>query len=219
MDQKSPVKYQYLLFDLDGTLSNPKEGITRSVQYALRDQGIIENDLDKLTIFIGPPLEESFMNYYGMSKEEAAQATQKYRERFIPIGAYENMIFEDTKEVLQTLQKHGYHLCIATSKPEAIALKIIDHFEITSYFDLIKGASETRKQKEEVIEDALALLNHPDPSVCLMIGDRKHDIIGAKKNHIDSAGLRCGFALEGELESHGATYIFDSLTKLKEFLI
>lgn len=212
--------YKYLLFDLDGTLINPKEGITKSVQYALTKMGIDEPNLDKLETFIGPPLIDSFMQEYDMTLEEAKQATVYYRERFSVKGVKENLLLDDCKEVLEALHPH-YTLAIATSKPENFALEILKQHNLFDYFDKVCGANleGTRSKKQDVIAYALKELEVNDLTQVLMIGDRKHDIIGAKLNNIDSCGLYCGFAPSNELEEHGATYIYDNLSGLKELLL
>ncbi len=210
--------YQYILFDLDGTLTNSKSGITRCVQYALEDAGIIETDLDKLECFIGPPLLDSFMEFYHMDEQTANKAVVKYRERFSTTGLYENEVYPGIPELLQALKQQGYTLAVATSKPEHFALRILDYFELSPYFDKICGAYDNHNAKDLIIGDAIIALEVKDLSKVLMVGDRKHDILGAKANHIDSAGLRIGFAPEKELEEAGADYVFDTPKDLQDFL-
>lgn len=214
--------YQYLFFDLDGTLTNPKEGITKCVQYALRHFGIDEPDLDKLEPFIGPPLIDSFMEYYEMSEEQARKATEKYRERFRDIGIFENKVFEGIPQMLEALQNQGKRLVIASSKPEEFVLRILEKFQLRSYFCEVVGATmdEKRTAKAEVIQEAFARLGITGETKnrVLMIGDRKHDTQGAAACGIDCLGVYIGFAQPGELEQNGATYIVNTVEEMWEFL-
>ena len=132
--------FQYCLFDLDGTLTDPREGITKSVQHALRYFGIEEPDLKKLEPFIGPPLKDSVMEYYGLSEEQAKKAIEVYRERFAPIGVLENQIFPGIPQLLKKLQKSGTHLAVASSKPAVFVHQILRHFDIEKYFEVIVGS-------------------------------------------------------------------------------
>ena len=214
--------YQYLFFDLDGTLTNPREGITKCVQYALRHFGIEEPDLNKLEPFIGPPLIDSFMEYYGLTVEQAREGVEKYRERFRNIGIFENLVFDGIPEMLDVLQKQGAHLVIASSKPEEFVVRILEKFQLRSYFCEVVGATmdEKRTAKAEVIWEAFRRLHITDdmkPQI-LMIGDRKHDVEGAKTCGIDCLGTYIGFAAPGELEQAGAAYIVHTVQEMREFL-
>lgn len=219
--------YQYCLFDLDGTLTDPREGITKSVQYALQKKGIDEPDLKKLEDFIGPPLRDSFMIKYGMSPEEAEEAVAFYRERFAPIGVFENQIFDGIPELLKALYEKKVKIAIASSKPTVFVQKILKHFEIDAYFDVVVGSelNGRRDSKEEVVEEALKQLGILELSeakkkeTCAMIGDRKFDIQGAKAHGLTGVGVRFGFAGEGELESEGADFIAETVEELKQFLL
>ena len=217
------MRYPYLLFDLDGTLTNPKEGITRSVQYALEKMGIVEEDLDKLTAFIGPPLIPSFMEYYGLTEEQAKEALAWYRKRFVPIGIFENSVLPGIPQMLADLHRQGYFLAVASSKPEEYVHRILDRFELGQYFDEVVGASldEKRSEKHDVINEALRRigLGEADKDKVLMIGDRKHDVEGAKKCGIHSLGLYAGFAEEGELEKAGADHICRTVAQMHAFLM
>lgn len=154
------MKYKYFLFDLDGTLTDPKEGITGSVQYALKAFGIEETDIEKLTPFIGPPLRESFMKFYGFSEEQAEAAVAKYREWFVPKGIFQNRIYPGVKEMLKELKGEGAVLAVASSKPQVFVEKILRHFEIYDDFAVIVGSelNGKRESKEEVVEETLARL-------------------------------------------------------------
>lgn len=218
--------FQYCLFDLDGTLTDPREGITKSVQYALQKFGIEEPDLDRLEPFIGPPLKDSFMEFYGLTKEEALKAIDLYRERFAPIGVLENHIFPGIKEMLETLCEKKIRLAVASSKPTLFVRQILTHFEIERYFDVIVGSEldGTRGTKEEVVEEALSQLGlfslseEERKGICAMIGDRKFDIQGAKAYGLTGVGVRFGYAGEGELEDAGADFIAETVEELRVFL-
>jgi len=215
-------KYQHILFDLDGTLSDPKEGITKCVQYALGKLGIVETDLDKLEPFIGPPLRDSFIEYYGLTEEEALKGIDFYRERFREIGKFENILYPEIPSLLQELKNSGKHLYVATSKPTVYSDEILVHFNIRQYFDLVVGSNldNTRAEKDEVIQYLLESLSPDlDKSDFVMIGDRKFDMIGAQKNGIDSIGVTYGYGSKDELEQANATYIVDSIAQLKNILL
>ena len=214
--------YKAIFFDLDGTLTNPKEGITRCVQYALRHFGIEEPNLDKLEPFIGPPLIDSFMEYYGFTREQALKGVEKYRERFRDTGIFENQVLEGIPQMLKTLKEQGACLAVASSKPEEYVVRILEKFSLAPYFHQVVGASmdESRSAKEDVIREALRRLGvgeREKPRV-LMIGDRKHDAQGAKACGIDCLGVYIGFALPGELEEAKASYIAHSVEEMSAFL-
>ena len=156
---------KYLLFDLDGTLTDPKIGITTCVQYALASFGIEEPDLDKLEPFIGPPLKESFMEFYDMDETQAEAAVEKYRERFRDIGLFENEVYKGIPKMLRTLQAKGMHLAVASSKPTVFVERILKHFHIEQYFEAIVGSEldGTRVNKDEVVQEALKRLFKGQP--------------------------------------------------------
>lgn len=213
--------YTYLLFDLDGTLTDPKEGITRCVQYALHQLGIEEPDPNRLLAFIGPPLHISFEEYYGFSKEKAAQAVELYRSRFRTKGILENTVLDGAPEMLRDLKAGGYVLALATSKLESFARQILEQFHLDAYFDCITGSEpdNSRSRKAEVIRETARRLAVTDKTQMLMIGDRHHDIDGAKEYGIASMGVRCGYAEPGELERAGADYIVNTIEELHHWLI
>lgn len=214
------MNYKYILFDLDGTLTNPQEGITKSVQYALNKFGI-EEKLDNLVKFIGPPLKGCFMEYYNMDEKTAEEAIEVYRERFAPIGVFENYAYDGIDQVLEIVKDNNKTTALATSKPQLFAEKILEKYNLTQYFDIIVGSNMdgTRSNKDEVIEEVFSKLNlkEEDKKYVLMVGDRKYDVAGANKCGIDSLGLRYGFAEENELEDAGATYIVDTMQDLQDF--
>jgi phosphoglycolate phosphatase len=207
-----------VLFDLDGTLTNPFEGITKCVQYALESFGIHEPELEKLTPFIGPPLIDSFMDFYNFTEEEATEAVKKYRERFSTVGLFENEPYEGIPEMLKELRKQGYILAVASSKPEVFVNRILEHFHMSQYFHVIVGSEldGSRTAKNEVIEEVFRRLQHKveDYDVAMMVGDREYDVMGAKRWNMTSIGVTYGFAFPGELERAGADYVVSTINDL-----
>lgn len=215
--------FQYVLFDLDGTLTDPKTGITSCVQYALADAGIEEPDLDKLEPFIGPPLTDSFREFYGFDDEQIKRAIDKYHERFDEKGIFENEIIEGIPELLKALKDAGCRVSIASSKPRPLVIRILEHFEIAQYFDTVVGSELDGRfaTKEAVVEEALKQLV---PSVyekedVAMVGDRKFDIQGARAHGLTGIGVSFGYAGEHELEDAGADYIVDTVEELQRLLL
>ncbi|MBQ2119508.1 MAG: HAD family hydrolase [Peptococcaceae bacterium] len=211
----------YLLFDLDGTLTNPQEGITKCVQHALRAFGIEEPDLEKLIPFIGPPLIQSFMEFYNMSEEDARKAVAVYRERFSTVGLFENFPYPGIADMLAELKAQGKILAVASSKPTIYVRRILEKFELAPYFDVIEGSNldGTRVDKKEVIAEVLSQLDNPSADDLLMIGDRKFDVIGARETGFGCVGVRFGFAAPDELEQSGAVYIADTVHDLHRYLL
>ena len=214
------MRYKYIFFDLDGTLTDPQEGITNCVKYALESFGIRETDYSKLMRFIGPPLVYSFSEYYGFDKEKSLAAVAKYRERFADIGIFENRAYDGIETVLQKLVDTSHILVLATSKPKVFADRIMTKYRLRPYFKLICGSEldGTRNDKNEVIEYAIDKLQIPREKI-IMVGDRRQDIIGAKKCGIASCGVRYGYAEPDELENAGADYIAENLEELLEILM
>ena len=231
--------FKKILFDLDGTLTDPKIGITTCVQYALKHFGI-EEDIEKLTPFIGPPLIDSFMEFYGFTLEQAREATDVYRERFAPIGKFENEVYIGIPEMLSTLKQAGITLAVASSKPEKFVNEILEHFDLLKYFDVVVGSlmNETRTKKEEVLEEALIRLKVPysgsleyplsdersvrieiEKESIAMVGDRKFDVASARDMGITAVGVRFGYADEGELEAENPDYIANDVSELTQFLV
>lgn len=214
---------KYVLFDLDGTLSDPKVGITTCVQLALSHFGIHEENLDVLEPFIGPPLKESFMNFYGLSEEEAVKAIEVYRSRFSTIGMYENEMYPGVDHMLRRLCEAGYQLCVASSKPTVFVEQILEHFDIKKYFNHVVGSflDGRRVEKEEVVEEALRLLGvtGETKSEAVMIGDRKFDVVGAKSHGVSSIAVSYGYGTTEELEAENPDYLVTSVTELEELLL
>lgn len=213
--------YKYILFDLDGTLTDPFFGITRSVQYALKHYGIIVDDLQLLTPFIGPPLQDSFRDFYHFSQTQADEACDKYHERFMVEGWSENKVYEGIESFLREQKESGKELFVATSKPEPLARKILDHFNLSQYFSFIGGDTmeRTRSAKAEVIRYVLNTAGIASLQETVMIGDRKHDIIGAKTVGLDSVGVLYGYGDRQELAEAGADYIVEDVEGLCKLLL
>lgn len=213
--------YKYVLFDLDGTLTNPAEGITNSVVYALKKYGIEVEDKRELYKFIGPPLIDSFMEYYGFSKEKAIQAVEYYREYFSVKGLYENKVYEGVKEMLISLKKAGKSLVIASSKPEKFVKEILRFFDLLKYFDFVAGASmdEKRSSKDAVIAYAMGNCPEINGSTAVMVGDRSHDVLGAKVFGIDCIGVTYGFGGKEELQNAGAKYLAHTPEEILNFVM
>ncbi len=214
---KKNRNYDIFFFDLDGTLTDSSLGITNSVIYALRKFGIEETDRKKLYSFIGPPLTVSFEKFCGFSKEQTAKAVEYYREYYRDRGIYENRVYDGMEEVLKELKNRGMSLVVATSKPEPFARQIIDHFHLARYFDYVAGMELNggRGTKEEVIRYGLAACNITDKSRVLMVGDREHDVIGAKAAGIDCLGVLYGFGTREELIKAGADYLAETVEEIR----
>ena len=216
------MSWDIILFDLDGTLTDPKEGITKCVAHGLKHFGIEVADLDTLTTFIGPPLIDSFMEYYGFTREQAEEAIVKYRERYGDVGWAENIPYPGIHELCARLQATGKKLLVATSKPEGPAVRIMEHFGLAQYFDLIGGApldNSERGKKAWVIRDTLERAGVTDLSRCVMVGDRLHDIHGAHEVGMPVIGVLYGYGDRAEHESHGADYIAADLAELEALLL
>lgn len=214
------IHYKYLLFDLDGTITDSEAGITRCVEYALNYFGIQVKDLHELSPFIGPPLLDSFKDFYNFTDEQAVIATEKYRERYTDKGIYENKLYPGIKELLAQAEQQGKTVILATSKPEIFARRILDYFELSNYFSFIAGSGldGSLHTKTDVINYILQSNNITDLDTVVMIGDRKHDIIGAKDAGIDSIGVLYGFGNYDELAQAGATHIVKNIVELRNLL-
>ena len=220
MNQKN-----YILFDLDGTLTDPKEGITKSVRHALNHYGIQVDDLDILTPFIGPPLTDSYKKYYSFSDEQAWEGVLVYREYFSERGWHENKEYPGIKEMLDALKAAGKVLLVATSKPEEFARKILEHFGMAGYFDFIGGADmgETRVRKADVIRYVLGQYGL-DTSMetlarCVMVGDREHDVLGARECGMDCVGVLYGYGDRQEMDGCRPAWTADTVDELKDLLL
>lgn len=215
------MRYRYLFFDLDGTLTNPEIGITRSFCYALEHFGMKEENRENLRRVIGPPLVTSFQEFYGFDEEKAEEGTKWYRERYSEIGWKENEVYEGIPEMLERLQEMGYRMILATSKPERYAKLIMKEFDLEKYFTMLCGADDyttNRRTKEEVVRYALEQNNITDVNEVLMIGDRKYDVEGAGAVGIQTVGVLFGFGGEKELTEAGAIHLVETPMELVSYL-
>ena len=217
------MKYRWttVLVDLDGTLTDPGEGITNSVAHALRRFGLPVPPRPQLYKFIGPPLADSFQQYYGLSSEQARQGIAFYREYFRDRGIFENTVYQGIPALLAALKDAGCTVVMATSKPELFAQRIADHFGLTQYFDCIAGASmdETRVRKADVIEYALDRIGLQDRDAAVMVGDREHDVLGARQAGLRTIGVLYGYGSRAELEQAGAAAIAADVPSLRALLL
>lgn len=207
--------YDYLLFDFDGTLVDTGDGIINATHYALLQYGIDETDEANLRRFVGPPLTKAFSKYYGFSEEDATQAVLEFRKYYVTFGWKESHIYPHITEMLEDLKRSGKHLCVATGKPEDLAVTIAERDGILNYFDFIGGAyvdseGEHRVMKPEVINYVLDSVNATDRSKVVMIGDRANDIEGAKACGLASIGVLWGYGSFDELNNSGADFFADS---------
>ena len=212
--------YQAILFDLDGTLTESGIGITRCVQYALEKTGKPEPDLEKLLVFVGPPLMEQFMKYADLDEQTARQAVEYYRERYAVTGIFENAVYPGIPELLEELRQKGYRLAVASSKPEKYVKQILDYFQLTEYFHEIVGSemNGNRTKKSQVIEEPLRRLGLSDNrKQVLMVGDREHDVIGARQAGMVCVAVSYGYGSMEELQGAEPLQIVDSAEELLRF--
>lgn len=212
--------FRNIMFDLDGTLTDPKEGIVKSILHAVGELGIFENNPLELDAFIGPPLAESFRERYGLSEEMTTKAIRVYRDYFSAKGKYENQIYPGIREMLYALVSAGMRLFIATSKPTIFASQIAGYFNIEEVFTDIVGCNldNTRNEKAEVIQYILDH-HHLDPAETLMIGDRKHDLIGARICGVASLAVAYGYGSRAELEGYDTLLIAGDVEALHSLLV
>ncbi|MBQ8640331.1 MAG: HAD hydrolase-like protein [Lachnospiraceae bacterium] len=211
---------KYIFFDLDGTLTDPMVGICKSAAYGLAHFGI-EKDYRELTYFIGPPLMDTYRERFGFDEEQTKEAVRVFREYFVPTGIYENEIYPGILSMLEHLEKKGYYLALATSKPEPMAEIVLTHFGIRPYIRLLAGSTidETRTKKADVLNYALETLGLTDLSEAIMVGDRNYDVIGAKQVGMECIGVTYGYGSREELEEAGAAYVVDSVEELEKVLM
>ncbi|MGG0155011.1 HAD family hydrolase [Bacillus mycoides] len=213
--------YTTFLFDLDGTLTDPKEGIINAVLYVLEKMGIEEVNISDLDSFIGPPIQQSFADRYNMNEIEVERAVFYFREYLKQSGLLENKVYDGIGALLQELKDAGNRLFVATSKPTVFAKQVIEHFQLTSFFEEIVGSNldGTRIKKEEIIAHILQTNEELQKEEMVMIGDRKHDVIGANSNGIASIGVLYGYGSEIELSDAGAIHIVKDVEELQSFCI
>ena len=203
------MKQKFIIFDLDGTLTDSSEGITNCIEYALGKMGIEVFDKKALYKYIGPPLIPAFIEDYGMTESQAKETVDFYRERFLDKGMYENKVYDGIYELLDALKENGKKILLATTKPEVQAVEILRHFNLLKYFDVTAGSTLDSKivEKNDVIEVAFSRLPEARNN-SVMVGDRKYDIWGAKH----------GYGTREELETAGADIIVPNVNELKELL-
>ncbi len=213
-------KYSYVLFDLDGTVTDPEEGITKSVQYALQHFSIEVQERWELYKFIGPPLKDSFMEFYGFTEQQAGEALLKYRERFEVTGWRENVVYDGMEKLLRHLRRRGKRIMLATSKPEVFAEQILVYFGLRDYFDFVGGASldGRRNYKADVIRYVLDANGISSREKAVMVGDRKFDILGAKEFGLETVGVLYGYGDREELTTAGADHLVGSVAELEALL-
>ena len=213
--------FDTILFDLDGTVTDPAEGITNSVAHSLKSYGIEVADKRTLCTFIGPPLYASFMKYYGFSEKKALEAVERYREYYADRGVFECFLYEGIGELFAKLHKSGKRVVIATSKPEHFAKMIIEHFGLSPYVTYLAGATmdSHRVEKGDIIRFAFDRLGIKETDGVVMVGDREFDVIGAKENGIKSIGVTYGYGSREELAAAGADHLCDSVAELSRILL
>lgn len=213
--------YSVILFDLDGTLTDPAEGITSSFVYALSKMGMPVEDKSAYLRYIGPPLVDTFEKEFGLSEEECKTAIHYYREYFSASGIFENRLYDGIGCLLEKLHRAGKTLLVATSKPEPFAVRILEHFGISGCFSFVGGStlSETRAKKAEVIRYTLKAAGAALGEDTVMVGDRRYDVEGAREVGIDSIGVLYGYGTREELAHAGATYLAEHTEDLGRLLL
>lgn len=206
------MKITHVLFDLDGTLTDPGIGITNAIMYSLEKSGVKVGNREEYYRFIGPPLIFSYMNYTGMTEEEAERAVRYYREYYNAGGMFENKVYDGIPELLDDLKKSGKKLAVATSKPEHFAVQILERFGILSYFDFVGAATMDgkRSDKVQVIEHVIKECGISDPARCIMVGDRKYDIEGAHHFSMPCIAVLFGYGTKEEFEQAGSDHIAET---------
>lgn len=206
---KNQSHITHILFDLDGTLTDSGAGITKAVQYALSKFDIHVENLNDLNHFVGPPLHDSFRHHYGFSDRDIETGVDHFRDYYDEKGVFDNKPYHKVDETLAKLKEHGYALGVATAKPHETAHQVLNHFKLSGYFDHIVGADYTDNipQKDTIIRECLGKFTENSKEKYIMIGDRKHDIIAAQKNGIQSVGVLYGYGSEEELKNAGADHI------------
>lgn len=213
--------FKYIFFDLDGTLTDPAQGITNSFIHALKYFGIEIPSYETLCSFIGPPLVDTFKTQFGFDEEKAQLGVKKYREYFADKGLFENSVYLGIESLLKDLIDNGKHLIVATSKPEEYSIRILEKFGLSKYFEHICGSNmdETRSKKDEVLKYALEKAGISDCSSVLMIGDRMHDIIGAHIHNIKACAVMFGYGNLEEFKANHADYIANNIEELKQICL
>lgn len=216
-------KYNYVFFDLDGTIIDTGEGVMTSVKYSLEKMGIEAPAMEELRKFVGPPLLVSYREFYGMNEEDARKAVSLYREFYKDNGLFMGAPYEGVMETFAKIKEMGLKLVVATSKPEEYSVKIAKHFGFYQYFDMICGATfdGTRDNKADIIRYAFDKMgiDENDCDDVIMVGDRKFDIIGAKSVGMKSVAVLYGYGNRAEFEEAGADYIVEKATDVLDILM
>lgn len=214
------MKKKYVLFDLDGTLTDSQDGILNAIEYALKHYGIAVEDRSTLRPFLGPPLTDSMREHFGFGTEQALEAVRIFREYYNTTGLFENRVYPGIEAMLGDLQANGYRLFVATSKPEQIARRILEHFGLDGYFDYIGGATpdDSRVKKGDVIGYVLKEAGIENPVEAVMVGDRMHDVLGAKQNGMETIGVLFGYGDREELTRAGAEYLAATADEIGKLL-
>ena len=216
------AKYDYVIFDFDGTVADTGEGILKSLQYSFREMGREVPELDDLKKFIGPPIYYSYTTYYGVSEEEVGEYIKKYRERYKVKGIYECELYDGMTQLLDSLKAKGIKIGIASSKPMHLIYSVADYLKITDKFDAIVGVKiddSNHSSKTQLVLDAMTEMGATDKSKVLMVGDRLYDIDGANGAGVDSCGAIWGYGNEEEFREHNATYIAYKTTDVYELAV
>lgn len=210
----------HILFDLDGTLTDPAEGITGAVAYSLQKMGITPPPRKELECFIGPPLDEAYGSKFGLAGPELEQAVVYFREYFAPKGIWENELYPGIPEMLGTLKDKGFTLYVATSKPAQFATQILRHFHIDGFFTDVQGSPLTHHglPKAEIIRMVLSGTDIA-PHAAVMVGDRKHDVLGAQQTGLSSVGVLYGYGSLEELQNAAADHIASDVPALQTILL
>lgn len=213
------AKYDYVIFDFDGTVVDTGEGIIKSLQYSFKEMDREVPDMSDLKKFIGPPIYYSYTHFYGVSEDEVETYIKKYRERYKVKGIYECQLYDGMKELLDKLRARGVKVGIASSKPQHLIYSVADYLEITDKFDAIVGVKiddSNHSTKTGLVLEAMKLLGATDKEKVLMVGDRLFDIDGAKGAGVDSCGVLWGYGSEEEFRQHGATHIVSKAEEILE---
>lgn len=217
--------YKYVFFDLDGTITEPEEGIINGVLYALSKFGITVEDRTTLYPYIGPPLRDSFREFHGLSEEDTEQAILYYREYYSTKGIYQNGIMPGMEAAFQTLQEHGCHLYVATSKPELYAKQILEYLQLDGYFDIIAGSTfdKSRDTKAAVIEYLLTNISEEQKKTLaediIMVGDRKFDVLGAREFGIETIGVLFGYGNKEEFDACNCRYLAENAEEMVQIIL
>ncbi len=211
-----------ILFDLDGTLIESGEGIIKSLQYAIKEMKLLQKTAEELNVFIGPPLLEQLMSYFDLTEAEGERAVKLYHDRYHPIGLFESEPYQGIEEMLVELKQQGFVLGISSSKPDYLVKEVLTHYNLSQYFSVIMGSGEgkIRNTKASVIKATLSELNvSKEVDQVWMVGDKEHDVLGAREEDIPCIGVLYGYGTKEEMECVQPFKMVDSVSELKDYLI